>query len=172
MAVIGHAEALAERIHRSARAASQSLVAAWQASGQCGPAQPRALSEARFWQAARERINVRTGPATIYAELGQVQLGAVLPIRGDLDGAWVPVTAPGGQRGWVYGELGLGLGAIPCPLTVDGARPICAAPSGESCDPVRLTDGGETLVIAAGPRRGGYIPLQLGPSRVGWLSPP
>lgn len=51
-------------------------------------------------------INVRSGPDTNYATLGQLQQGQTCPITGrDSSNAWWQVQCPGMTTGWVFGQL-------------------------------------------------------------------
>ena len=51
-------------------------------------------------------INVRSGPGTNYATLGQLQQGQTCPIIGrDSSNAWWQVQCPGMANGWVFGQL-------------------------------------------------------------------
>lgn len=48
-------------------------------------------------------VNVRTGPGTDHAVLGVVHKGDVLPLRGEMENGWYPVTYRN-EDGWISGK--------------------------------------------------------------------
>ena len=72
-------------------------------------------------------INVRSGPGTNYATLGQLQQGQTCPIIGrDSSNAWWQVQCPGVDNGWVFAQLvdlagntaGIGVVSVAPPIIV------------------------------------------------------
>jgi hypothetical protein len=66
-----------------------------------------------------DRLNLRSGPSTDVPRLTVVTRGMQLTVTGQLDNcAWLRVTAPDGQQGWVSGDpnftnLGVACEAVP-----------------------------------------------------------
>ncbi len=53
-----------------------------------------------------DTLNVRGGPGSTHPIIGTAKQGDNLPVSGrNQDGAWLEVTIPGGQKGWVSASL-------------------------------------------------------------------
>jgi N-acetylmuramoyl-L-alanine amidase len=95
------------------------LIAAWKAGGGGAAPPPPAAGPAAggTLQAKITGLNVRSGPGTTYAPIGQINPGTPFAVTGQ-QGSWYAIDYYG-QTGWVAGWL----------VTTDGAAATPAAPT-------------------------------------------
>lgn len=62
-------------------------------------------AEPSYWTVTGNRVNLRSGPGTSNAVVGQLILGAEAEVLADKDG-WYQVRTPdGGTSGWIFGKF-------------------------------------------------------------------
>lgn len=62
-------------------------------------------SAADIWEVTGSRVNLRAGPGTGNAVVGQLSLGAEAEVLGEGDGWYQIRTVDGGTSGWIYGKF-------------------------------------------------------------------
>ena len=60
---------------------------------------------ARSWRVTADRVNLRAGPGTGHAVLGQAQLGERLVPLSDTNADWIEVRRSGGSTAWIFARF-------------------------------------------------------------------
>lgn len=63
------------------------------------------VSDGNLWYVTGSRVNLRAGPGTGNAVVGQVALGDATEVLDDRDGWYQVRTSDGGVSGWIYGKF-------------------------------------------------------------------
>lgn len=66
---------------------------------------PESTAIAELWYVSGTRVNLRAGPGTGNAVVGQLALGEAAEVLGDQDGWYQIRTADGAVTGWIYGKF-------------------------------------------------------------------
>ena len=66
---------------------------------------PASATAAPAWQVAGSRVNLRAGPGTGHAIVGQANDGDALTPLGDTGGDWVQVRLASGQDAWIFARF-------------------------------------------------------------------
>jgi len=105
--------------------------------------------------------NVRSGPNTGYALLGQLQNGQTVPVRGkNADGTWWQISyAQGtGGVGWVFGELVQGNAAASgVPVASAPPLPTSPPPPPVVVQPTAIPATAVPVPVASGPKQFGNL---------------
>lgn len=78
------------------------------ASAEAAPAPASAVAPAQtanLWYVTGSRVNLRAGPGTGNAVVGQLFLGDATEVLGDQDGWYQVRTADGAVSGWIFGKF-------------------------------------------------------------------
>lgn len=67
--------------------------------------EPQAAPEMSYWYVTGSRVNLRGGPGTSNAVVGQVTFGAEAEVLTDKDGWYQIRLADGSASGWIFGKF-------------------------------------------------------------------
>ena len=62
-------------------------------------------SATNFWYVTGSTVNLRSGPSTSNAVVGQVSLGDAAETLSDTSADWIQIRTANGQTGWIFGRF-------------------------------------------------------------------